>query len=244
MSARQRYVSHELTHFVGRDDPSDEERFRRFCQVLSSGKLLPGGREDAVGNMQVQFQRPLSSNEVYLPEMICFCDIPPEDLDLHMGKYSRFGIAFPKNFLIAEGANPVFYLCREAVCTDHHRIEGDPQRVRCREGFFDDVWREWITNLLNVMTKRGWKPGDRVDPAKHHTRMESLLQWYVFAYVKFFDKNLPDDHPDNYYMEREWRIIGRVKFQLGDVSTVILPRDYSARFRDGFAHYHGQVRLV
>ena len=52
-----------------------------------------------------------------------------------------------------------------------------------------------------------------------------------FAYVKLYDVSLPDDHPDNYYMEREWRCLKNVNFSLSDIHTIYLPnRSYQERF--------------
>lgn len=42
--------------------------------------------------------------------VVCFCDIPVGDLAFHARKYSKFGIAFTKAFLLNQGANPVFYI--------------------------------------------------------------------------------------------------------------------------------------
>lgn len=46
--------------------------------------------------------------------MICFCDIPADDLHLHMQKYGHFGIAFLKSLLVPKGANPVFYIAEQS----------------------------------------------------------------------------------------------------------------------------------
>ena len=40
----------------------------------------------------------------------CFCDIPVEDLKIHVKKYSRFGLAFDKNLIVNKGGAPVNYI--------------------------------------------------------------------------------------------------------------------------------------
>jgi hypothetical protein len=42
-------------------------------------------------------------------------------------------------------------------------------------------------------------------------------------------------------MEREWRILGRLEFSLGDVSRVIFPQEFASRFREELPDYIGQV---
>jgi hypothetical protein len=59
-------------------------------------------------------QKPLSTNEAVTCTMLCFCDIPPEQLGVHMKKYSSFGIAFSKKMLLEQGATPVYYVARNA----------------------------------------------------------------------------------------------------------------------------------
>ena len=46
--------------------------------------------------------------------MVCFCDIPSSDLAIHVHKYSKFGLAFKKEFSIDKGACPVFYVANES----------------------------------------------------------------------------------------------------------------------------------
>jgi hypothetical protein len=43
--------------------------------------------------------------------------------------------------------------------------------------------------------------------------------------VKFFDPTLPEEHIDNYYMEREWRTVRNIQFQLSDVAGVYVAPD-------------------
>jgi hypothetical protein len=47
-------------------------------------------------------------------QVVCFCDIPVIDLAIHVRKYSKFGLAFKKAFLIERGACPVFYVANES----------------------------------------------------------------------------------------------------------------------------------
>jgi len=64
------------------------------------------------------------------------------------------------------------------------------------------------------------------------------------AYVKLFDATLPDDHPDNYYMEREWRCLKNVLFSLDDIKTVYLPNEsYKTRFSAKFPAYQGEYKV-
>ena len=44
------------------------------------------------------------------PEIVCFCDIPFDELGIHCTKYGRFGLAFDKSFMVGQGAASVMYL--------------------------------------------------------------------------------------------------------------------------------------
>ena len=36
---------------------------------------------------------------------------------------------------------------------------------------------------------------------------------------------------ENYYMEREWRTIGKVDFEPAEIAKVVLPESFAERFR-------------
>jgi hypothetical protein len=40
------------------------------------------------------------------PDMVCFCDIPFEDLSIHVKKYSFTGLSFTKDFVASKGGCP------------------------------------------------------------------------------------------------------------------------------------------
>jgi len=114
----QNYVSNELTHFVGRGLPTDAERYELFCQIIKSGLLkgkVDNGKGSTLVNVDPNFD--FSGNQMYNPNIVCFCDIPEDDFSIHMDKYSHFGIAFSKDFLVAQGTRPVFlYSARISFC--------------------------------------------------------------------------------------------------------------------------------
>jgi len=110
------YVSHELTHFVGgglKGTPECEERqYDLLIKILRQGelgKIHPGGGILMAGK---GVGTTLSSNKKVEAQQVCFCDIPIEDLGLHMRKYSQFGLAFTKKYLITKGASPLFYVSK------------------------------------------------------------------------------------------------------------------------------------
>lgn len=240
MSPRQRYISKELTHFVGaglRGQPDYETRqYELMTTILRSGSLKP--RPDfpkgvvAISIRNILGQ--LSTNEAYVPYCVCFADIPEGDFDLHIEKYSRFGLGFQKPFLIEQGANPMFYVAnnkqvaRSAFTANQARLSDESDAFwnayrRLEEMMWGPISGQ-IRELLEVIHK--------------------FLGFHVFPYLKFFDDGLPDEDHHNYYMEREWRVLGTVRFRLSDVRRIVLPEEFSSRFRQDFPDYSGQLTFA
>jgi hypothetical protein len=235
----QRYVSDELTHFVGSALPSEEAQFRLLLKILGEGLLLrspdltgvEAGRQSSEGfEVSIDPTKPLSENEQFLASVVCFCDIPVEDMAIHMRHFSRFGIAFKKRFLLELGASPVFYVAREASTAppdeEAHRAQLFDQRF---EGFHEifSVYREQL-------------PEHRSSTR----RVQVFLSKYVFAFMKFFDASADVDDRRNHYMEREWRILGNVRFDLTDVRRIIVPEKYGGRLREEVPEYIGQISFA
>jgi hypothetical protein len=274
MAKLQRYVSRELTHFLGRKR-DDEGRYRLMLEVLLSGWFTHYPHNPNIsGNLSVNSDSLISNNEMYNPQCICFCDIPLDDLSIHMEKYSPFGIAFEKSFLISKGANPVFYVAHNALINEAKDLPELSSALI--EGSLDwDARRKEMDKRHELMDEYRKSPrvavkmGDHFDRNVHlyHSMMElfddlimsnnsdpgvpkesallmklsHFLEFRLFSYVKSFDATMADDDPDNYYMEREWRIIGNFQFSLEDVHRIILPKAYASRFRADMPEYYGQI---
>jgi hypothetical protein len=118
----QRYVSKELTHFVGRgcrkpDGSHDEDaQYALLVKILREGCLLhrldcPDGPARCVFHGGGSF----GARTMIHVDAVCFCDIPAPDLAIHMEKYRSFGLSFLKSFLVRQGANPGFYVASDSV---------------------------------------------------------------------------------------------------------------------------------
>lgn len=81
----QGYVSTELTHFVGAKARADEDRYQLLRTILSTGRL--GTAFGASVGWMVSHSELPSSNNMFRPTIVCFCDIPLEHLAIHMKKY-------------------------------------------------------------------------------------------------------------------------------------------------------------
>lgn len=288
------YVSNELTHFVGRSEPSDEARLALLIRIVRAGVLLDGrsltrkhkspitffdvtDKNGGPAERHNYYPEPyyetrvdgsVASNEFVEPDMVCFCDIPHEPIELfriHTNKYKRFGLAFNRAFLVAQGANPVFYLAKTAATP--LRLVGEGGRFA---DFFDDTS---VPSLLSGSRQRGaffdvlkgrvmsaielfrdsnqqhvatYRRGSS-DPSDFKRRVFEAIDLpvglfpYVFGYVKSFDPSLADDDPDNYYMEREWRALGKVTFGASDLARILVPPECVTAVREALPEFTGPI---
>lgn len=234
----QRYVSNELTHFVGRAQPTRDAQFRLLCDIIRDGKLkacytgpgiIAGVQAHTIhqpGTFGWGADGELTDGTAVSNSMVCFCDIPVADLGMHMEKYSQFGLAFQKPFLLTQGVSPVFYVAKTAVVGNDDTLGH----------VLDQAFRDWASLQLTFI---------KILRDNHQAFMSmSCISTRMFSYVQGFDPSLPVEHKNNTYMEREWRTNNDVTFNLDDVFRIVLPQHYSQGFRDEFPSYIGQVSFV
>jgi hypothetical protein len=191
----------------------------RQCTEGLSGNLgLEGGTLTSDGD----------DTEAAYSQRICFCDIPVTDLEIHMNKYSRFGLSFLKRFLIAKGANPVMYVAENSQALS----------FRLPESTRDEPWPRGRVFKRNIELLEEYRRENRGKIPIHLEYFQDIL---VFPFIKYFDDLAADEDEANVYMEREWRVIGDVKFALVDVHRVFMPEHYAERFRADLPNYKGQL---
>ncbi|MDD5435724.1 MAG: abortive infection system antitoxin AbiGi family protein [Nitrospira sp.] len=296
----QRYISKELTHFVGRGKRT-ESQYRLLIKILREGLLY---NTKANVSLVVNLSAKISQNEMYLPQMVCFCDIPVEDLTLHIKKYSKFGISFSKDFVVKQGGAPVHYIPAQSHVKTLLNItpEQSVEFVRPEGGehlykdinkaeYFDEVVKRYhklfqvlhkcIYEAAQHRTMQGannsvnsfWdspkdtegypvlgfphnalsklklpinnNPGrDAMWYDEQLSQFQTFLYFHIFSFLKFFNHNLSDEHEENFYFEREWRVMGSIQFKVEDVRRILIPERYSRQFRDDCPNYYGQVTFV
>jgi hypothetical protein len=179
------------------------------------------------------------ADEMVQAEVVCFCDIPADDLGLHMTKYGPFGISFPKPFLRQHGANPVYYVARDA-----RAVLSRDSRHETLGGLFPAGIRRFLDRNPHFAS------GDRDDAWRDAVAFHTFVRINVLAFVKPFaiadaaGKPVSDTEPANVYMEREWRALGPVHFGMLDVSRITLPREYAARLRSDCPSYCAQLTFA
>jgi hypothetical protein len=249
----QRYISSELTHFIGRG-LDKEKQFSILLKIISEGIIShPPHTKNVEGNIIFNKNTSFSSNQMYNPQVICFCDIPLMDLTIHIEKYSQFGISFKKYFLISNGATPVFYVPKTSrvkiprVPTDKELEEMRITQINKTEYyetdkglFFDEMIRNYHTLFQHI--------SQCINPTEPTWRIKfdvrHFFDFYIFSFIKFYDPSLPENHCDNYYFEREWRILGNLIFEKKDIYRIILPCNYAEKFHKECQDYIGQITLL
>ena len=238
MQAQQSYISKELTHFLGRHLQTEDEQYNLLLTILRTGKLLSSPKVNIPEYTKREFtigfpKTNISSNEGISANIVCLCDIPLGDLKHHMAKYSKFGLSFLKSNLINKGANPVFYISSGTV------VKGMKMA-----NIFDANVSDYI-NTISLRLHRVLKSALKDDFMKliDIKKLENINSFIieVFSYVKFFDASLNDNDPNNYYMEREWRVIGDINFNTSEVFRVILPTKYAQQLKLDVPDFKGQI---
>ena len=261
----QRYISKDLFHFVGRGLKQDQQ-FNLLLKIVNEGWIThPPHNPNISGNLSTNISAKISNNEMYSPQIVCFSDIPIQDLSIHVKKYSAFGLSFSKEFVASKGGIPVHYIPQggavrkmrdlkpdeisKITSVSEHGIEKLLEHIyetASNADFFDEMLAEYhevFRIFRDVALKIDPQPG--VPSLYKRVRdLERFLNFHIFSYFKFFDHTLDDDHKDNYYFEREWRVLGNVKFSLSDIKTIFLPTQFSETFRGRYPQYSGQLIFV
>ncbi len=71
--------------------------------------------------------------------------------------------------------------------------------------------------------------------------LQSVFQLHILSFIKPFNSNLAEEHSDNYYMEREWRKFGNLRFKPENVESVIVDDAYVQQFKKDRPKYAGRV---
>ncbi len=261
------YISNYLTHFVGKGKAL-EEQFELLKKILRRRWLTHRPHiEQPTLDLEVREGAKFSNNDMLLPGMICFCDIPEEHLRIHTAKYSQFGIAFPKAYLVGKGANPVFYVARNSTVPrrkkelrtgrvqkstvtpeEYATLRNQPvELAEYEEESRGSLLDENIKELFDL-----WYEKEKFETGEAGTVIEEILirdklMWmfflqHVLGLVKCFDDTLELDHKDNFYMEREWRRFGNLNFNSDDVAVVYVPPNMQEQAMAELPEYATKVK--
>ncbi|MCP3996607.1 MAG: hypothetical protein GY722_16350 [bacterium] len=217
------YTSDELFHFVGCAAPTDDDaNFETLKTILGSGWIShpPHRQQHEPETLTLNHGGSLPDGGLVVPQVVCFADIPPRALGIHISKYGRFGLSLSREYLVSIGVRPVTYFplktgpgeCRYgAPCLEQiaHVHEAVASRLEGHEGGSRVTWGADIETLEDAADQ-----------------LNTIVAKEFLAFLKPFDSRLPHDHDHNFYMEREWRRLGNVEIQEAHVVTVIVPQSH------------------
>jgi hypothetical protein len=218
------YTSTTLSHFVGWRDPTNDERnYDVLSAVLREGILA---RPDHDGTWGTEAFRLLESGslldeKLILANVVCVADIPIEGLSVHCAKYGRFGLGFDRSFLVKYGFRPVMYFPYSASDGSAY----GRNRLKWIEQAYRDAWlfdRERSKD--GAMSRLAGAPSGTADEALKQAL--TVMRRDLLPFLKPFNADLASSHPESYYMEREWRRLGNLRFALSDVAKVYVARDF------------------
>lgn len=224
----QKYIAKELTHFT--------KTYETLCAILEDRVLLGGPDIEFSRRGGIEFvsmyKEDISSNAMIKVNKVCFSDIPEGQMDIHKQKYGHFGISFDKDFIVRRGGIPVHYVPLAAAINSRWANEGET-----RASFFDRMTKELYDHFDSLIVEYFHDEEKR----KKYQRLHEFIEIHIKPYYKFFDHTLQDGDEHNYYFEREWRVVGSVKFKMSDIRNVLLSPEYESKFRQKFPKYKGPV---
>lgn len=74
--------------------------------------------------------------------------------------------------------------------------------------------------------------------------MQSIFIKDFLAFIKPFNAELAPSDLHNYYMEREWRKLGNIRFNLDDVTCIFLEDSFQEQFKKDFPSYKADICLI
>jgi len=241
---RPRYLSPELFHFVGSKSPLEHERnYSVLKTILSSGCVSHPPHETGWGKVSyaLDLDKRLAREELLVPTVTCYCDIPFEDLRPHIQKFGSFGLSFSRHHLTKYGARPVIYIpCRPddwASAVGGHRLLDEIEstfRAVFEQSRLHDTSGESDTRQVKIAS---------TPTTLHETlvKAEHTLALSVLAFIKPYQSAQDEADPTYYYSEREWRKLGNFVFDSSDVLRVVVHSAFIERAREELPEYRDRL---
>lgn len=94
-----KYASDDLFHFVGHSSPSDDNvNYGKLREVLQSNCISHFPHDGSWGKVShtTTWDNRLETEQLIVPSVTCYADIPFEALSIHTRKYGKFGVALPR----------------------------------------------------------------------------------------------------------------------------------------------------
>jgi hypothetical protein len=203
----QNFVSHTLYHLVGRGRPeAEQENFETLSAILKSMELRTCEVAGARGGIRIvrDSNRLVINGEPAEQSVVCLCDIPRDSLGFHARRYGKFGLGVSRSVVAQWGARPVVYIpySQKAYGNWGKRFAGDVKTVL-------DGLDRFFPNSPSTRSRVSGSPA--VDAQDAVDEASGLIARDLQAFLKFWNVDLPDDHPENFYMEREWRKFGNLE---------------------------------
>jgi len=183
----------------------------------------------------------LAREEMLVPTVTCYCDIPYEQLAPHTSKYGAFGVSFSRHHLTQIGARPVIYVpCRpddwRGVFTGHTLLKE-------LEATFRGVYEQRAalaaaSDPAGRSVSLGTPP---ITPLDALAKAEHTLALRVLAFVKPYESTLDDADPAYYYSEREWRKLGNLLFKPQEVLRVVVHESFLDRARADMPEFTDRI---
>ncbi len=238
-----RYTSNVLYHFVGRSHPDDNEANYEILKKVLLSKCIshpPHNDDWGMVSTRIDLDKSLLTEDLIISTMVCFCDIPEEHLDIHIQKYGSFGLSIGKDYFIRYGGRPVMYvpLHRE----DWGAVFGGQTWIRD----VDEAYRGFRKEIFEKLTI----PKSRrlcslpTSPAESAMAINNVLVLNFLAFLKPFKSELDEKHPENYYMEREWRKHGNLKFNPSEVQQILVAHGFAERIEKDFPEYKRKTKEI
>ena len=226
-----------MYHFVAGKKETEEEQYDDLHEILKYGWLSFSPHEKSLNPRQIEINthKDRKIKEMFNPYVVCFADIPKTELQIHIDKCSRFGIAFKKSFLIENGANPVFYIEENSIIYKNYISYLGKYELTNRVNYYQKFCGMALHNIFHK----------HLNNSKPDEFQDTLESWHflvnVFSHFKVWNNNLDEHDPDNYYFEREWRATNNINFQSSDVVNIIIPEKCIKQFEIDFPELINKV---
>lgn len=198
------FVSDTLYHLVGRSRPqADQANFETLSAILKAMELRTCEVAGASGGMRIvrDSNRPMINGEPAEQSVVCLCDIPRDALSFHAKRYGKFGLGVSRSVVAQWGTRPVVYIpySEKVYGNWGKRFASEVRTV------LDGLNRFFPDSPSPRSRVAGSPPVDAQDAVDEAS---GLIARDLQPFLKFWNVDHPDDHPENFYMEREWRKFG------------------------------------